>query len=401
MSLSELNEIEPRPSGSYHICAEDILLSPGEPPVSPGRISYPQNGMMYKLSRANEVNKHLVQGALDYTSAITNQTNPYLFSVVWSSLYYTVSDIIGRECIQNEMEIGFGNALKSVFGVIDPQTQQTLLSMHHSMQNDFASIGITPLTLSSITEVHSLTLTFAKYFGLYQNSIVDGGTLARKYLAVVDSVRNALHTPVKPPQRPQPSPPPVTTTTSKPHKQPPASFTPPSSKKKQRMSPWIIFPIVFVLLVCIVSLTPDSDYSTTSVPVTTTPKPALEPRARPVTGQVLAGSTGEGSEITIIASASEDYVVTLKTTSDSLVCAFYVRAGDIVTVPVPEGNFYVYFASGDEWYGYGKGLMFGENTTYSKDDEIVDFSQYTIQYTLYPVTNGNFSETPISENEFF
>ena len=74
---------------------------------------------------------------------------------------------------------------------------------------------------------------------------------------------------------------------------------------------------------------------------------------------------------------------------------------ETVTVGVPADELYIYFASGTKWYGYGKGLMFGEDTSYSKDDELVDFSEYTWEYTLYPVNDGNFSETPSNENEFF
>lgn len=128
---------------------------------------------------------------------------------------------------------------------------------------------------------------------------------------------------------------------------------------------------------------------------------ALKPVARPASGTVLAGREyGSGSELTIKADTDEDYVVLVKDRwMDYL--AFYVRAGDTVTIGVPDRLLYVYFASGKEWYGYGKGLMFGEDTDYSKDDEQRDFTQYSYTYTLYPVTNGNFSESPSNENEFF
>jgi hypothetical protein len=86
---------------------------------------------------------------------------------------------------------------------------------------------------------------------------------------------------------------------------------------------------------------------------------------------------------------------------DSECVAFYVRAGTTVSVGVPADYLYVYFASGNEWYGYGKGLMFGKDTVYSKDDEMLDFSEGGWEYTLQLVTNGNFSQTPSNENEFF
>ena len=43
---------------------------------------------------------------------------------------------------------------------------------------------------------------------------------------------------------------------------------------------------------------------------------------------------------------------------------------------------------------------FGDDTVYSKDDELVDLENYSCTYTLYPVKDGNFSLTPTSEDEF-
>ena len=128
---------------------------------------------------------------------------------------------------------------------------------------------------------------------------------------------------------------------------------------------------------------------------------ALKPVDRPTSGTILAGRKGSASEIKVTADTSEDYVVALKDKRGTDRVVFYVRAGSTVTVGVPAEELRVYFACGEEWYGYGMGLMFGEDTYYSKDDEMIDFAQYSIEYTLYPVDNGNFSETPSSEEEFF
>ena len=122
---------------------------------------------------------------------------------------------------------------------------------------------------------------------------------------------------------------------------------------------------------------------------------------KPDSGKILSGQEYNESEITITADGSNDYVVLVKDSYEKECVAFFVRAGDTVTVGVPAEELYIYFASGTEWYGYGKGLMFGENTVYSKDDELLDFTEYSWEYILYPVNDGNFSETPSSENEFF
>ena len=123
--------------------------------------------------------------------------------------------------------------------------------------------------------------------------------------------------------------------------------------------------------------------------------------APPVSGTILSGSQYNGSEITVTADSSSHYVVSLKTASGVERLSFFVRSGETVTVGVPSEFLYVYFASGTSWYGYGKGRMFGEDTVYTKDDDLIDFTEYTWAYTLYPVFDGNFSETPSDESEFF
>ena len=128
---------------------------------------------------------------------------------------------------------------------------------------------------------------------------------------------------------------------------------------------------------------------------------ALKPVSRPKSGTILSGAEVSGSEITVTASSTEDYVVQLKTFNDLDCVSFYVRAGDTVTISVPRAYLSVYFACGTEWYGYGPGLMFGEDTVYSKDDEALDFTDSSWEYTLYPVTGGNFTETPSNESDFF
>ena len=119
----------------------------------------------------------------------------------------------------------------------------------------------------------------------------------------------------------------------------------------------------------------------------------------PRSGEILLGQEAFGeSELTITASGGSSCVVKLKTSSGRTRLSFYVRAGDTVTVGVPAEYLYVYFASGKTWYG--ETHLFGSKTSYSMDDEIKDFTQYTWSYTLYPVTNGNFSETPIDPEDF-
>ena len=124
-----------------------------------------------------------------------------------------------------------------------------------------------------------------------------------------------------------------------------------------------------------------------------------EPLALPASGQVFIGK-GQYciSSLTINSGSSKSCYIKLKDTSGRDVFSFFVRAGDSVTVRVPGGTYYVYFSYGTQWYGTED--LFGPQTTYAKDDEAHDFYNYTYTYTLTPVFGCNFTETPVSEDEF-
>lgn len=125
------------------------------------------------------------------------------------------------------------------------------------------------------------------------------------------------------------------------------------------------------------------------------PSPVSEPQS----GTVLSGKESSyASEMTVTASSGSSCVVKLKAPNGNTRLTFYVRSGDSVTVGVPREELYVYFASGKTWYG--NGLLFGEDTYYSMDKTLCDFSQYTYEYTLQPITSGNFQETPINAEDF-
>jgi hypothetical protein len=125
----------------------------------------------------------------------------------------------------------------------------------------------------------------------------------------------------------------------------------------------------------------------------------LTPVKEPSSGQILLGIEDEyGSTITVTASVDHSCVVKLKTSSDVTRLMFYVRADDTVKVKVPREDLYVYFASGDTWYGSNH--LFGEETNYMKDKSLCNFREYSMEYTLVSVSNGNFSPKSISEDEF-
>lgn len=146
-----------------------------------------------------------------------------------------------------------------------------------------------------------------------------------------------------------------------------------------------------------------SDHSwieaTENSPRTCTNCNSMEPLPLPKSGQVFLGSElYRRSQLSIVSSTTNSCYIKLKGTTGTDVFSFFVRAGDSVTVDVPSGTFYVYFSYGDDWYGTEH--LFGDATTYSKDDEPCDFKNYTWSYELTPTSSGNFSETPIDEEEF-
>lgn len=144
----------------------------------------------------------------------------------------------------------------------------------------------------------------------------------------------------------------------------------------------------------------DHDWSkeTLNSPSTCSRCGEMLPMTTPKTGQVYIGANlACPSEITINASSQSVYVK-LKNSSGKDVFTFFARAFQTTTVPVPSGNYRVYFAQGNDWYG--PKYCFGDSTSYSKDSELLDFNHHSYSYTMYPVTNGNFKETPVSKSEF-
>ena len=126
---------------------------------------------------------------------------------------------------------------------------------------------------------------------------------------------------------------------------------------------------------------------------------SMKPLPRPMNGIINQNDSGRGSSLRIDNTRGDsDCYIKLKDSSNREVLSFYVRRGTSYTATVPSKRMYVYFSYGTNWYG--PRYAFGAEGHYAKDDEISDFYNYEIEYTLYSVAYGNFSETPISYNSF-
>lgn len=114
-----------------------------------------------------------------------------------------------------------------------------------------------------------------------------------------------------------------------------------------------------------------------------------DPVDEPASGTILSGyAPKDASRLTIILADTASTVVKLKDTSGTTLLSFYVRSGDTVTVDVPAEMMYVHFASGETWYGEEE--LFGDDTIYAEDKQLMDFTEYTWEYEFDPMSDGDF-----------
>lgn len=119
---------------------------------------------------------------------------------------------------------------------------------------------------------------------------------------------------------------------------------------------------------------------------------SLETGSKPYSSQFGSPLTGD-NYFDFKTSSGHDYVVIIKTSYDNrYINHVYIRGGEKARLYVPDGNFDVYFYSGKGWNPNKKVNQFtGGFTTggsMQKDGPVELYSAY-MEYTLYPVTNGN------------
>ena len=83
--------------------------------------------------------------------------------------------------------------------------------------------------------------------------------------------------------------------------------------------------------------------------------------------------------------------------------AFYVKKDSKATVKVPIGDYKLFYASGDTFFG--EKLLFGDSTSFFSSDSILSFYSdeeyvYGHTVTLTTVINGNLDTDPIPESQF-
>ena len=174
-------------------------------------------------------------------------------------------------------------------------------------------------------------------------------------------------------------------------KQTPAKSALPKKEEKKRSKKAIIYVVIAVVVVVLAAVF-------LCQPID--PQSTLPPVREPTSGTLLECNTSamRYSKLTVHADKNSACVVKVNTVTGYTILSFYVRAGESITVDVPSALLQVSFASGQTWYG--ENHLFGNKTKYSMNDELLDFSEYPYEYTLYPGASGKFNQTPIDANKF-
>jgi hypothetical protein len=86
------------------------------------------------------------------------------------------------------------------------------------------------------------------------------------------------------------------------------------------------------------------------------------------------------------------------------VMSIFIRAGQMIEITVPVGNYNARIASGEIWYG--NSILFGPTTSYSKLDAILEFKKMEgsqllgNEITLEKVKDGNLKQLPLMATDF-
>lgn len=147
---------------------------------------------------------------------------------------------------------------------------------------------------------------------------------------------------------------------------------------------------------------------TSTPPSSATPTEATERFKRlptPVNGAIIFDPVNEKVAPLSVETTVYDncYLVLTEHGSKKLVMSFFVRANSSAEVHVPIGNYDIYYAVGESWYGTEH--LFGDSTYRAKFDESFLFTKEPDGYSgwtieMQPVSYGNLESDPINADDF-
>ena len=126
--------------------------------------------------------------------------------------------------------------------------------------------------------------------------------------------------------------------------------------------------------------------------------------SRPRHNRLFRAKGNPESSLTIRTTDGADYYIKLvDVASNKTSRSAYIHGGMVGKIPVPLGEYYLYWSSGKDWYGPKHG--FGSKAPKQKASTTFDFKKIgkTIrswEVTLYSVYNGNMSNETVDDSEF-
>ena len=130
---------------------------------------------------------------------------------------------------------------------------------------------------------------------------------------------------------------------------------------------------------------------------------------RPSNGEVLEKTLTWGyGELSVTAGTHDICYKLVSKTDPEMLVLVYVRAGESKSVKVKNGEYLIYYTSGEHWFGDDVG--FGSDASYLKYTGTLNYSTHTegsyIYYTVYELelytdTTGNFATASCTANEFW
>ena len=175
-----------------------------------------------------------------------------------------------------------------------------------------------------------------------------------------------------------------------------------------KKSTWICLYFVVTSISCLLSLVLFSPRTKQETKTTTNTenKKGISPNTgvKPYASIYGKDKTGKNT-ISFKTSKGTDYIVIIKTNSlEKVIGHIYIRGGDSTSLHIPNGKYNVFFYTGLDWNpDKQKDVVFGgfmKMEHLQKDGPINIYNQ-NIQYTLYPVQNGNLVLKEADETEAF